>query len=606
MRCLVALILLAGVLVAQTTTPDSKGAVAGVVKDTTGALVSGITVSTGHEAEHGTLITADGITVGVGGPSVTALTDEAGSYAITDLLPGTYTVKTDCNPESRRVKVNAGERATLDFVCPANAAISGHVLDPNGDPAVDAFVWLLKAEYQGGVLKQIVIGPKVTMEDGAYAFDAGLEANRRYYVLVDISPPEEVVPALAADLKEREPIQVPTYYPSATRTDSATPVVLQPGEHREQVDIKIATSAFYCIEGKLSASGAPAISSFAIQDIALAGTRLARLRSSSGEDGKYRACGLPSGSYRLSTQEGFTEFALSSSDLEHVDLSVDPAHLSLHVDWDGDPPSAPEIPKLDAAAETTLRKIAALLGMGDAPSADDLKGLANRLRRPDLNDTELWNAVMRMRGDADFPMEMGNLMGQLRPRDSVVNVTLSGTTNGLARSLGAQIPSDSPFRDGIPPGDYAVGVQAFGSSSAYAKEMTYNGLKLADGILRIAPAASGTLHVVMVEGSATLTVAVSDAEGKGVSDATVIVVPDGVTSVPSLARAVSHGKTDQNGNASQTLAPGKYRVLAATQSVRWAVPDDLEKVLLVLFQAKDIEVDAKATLQITLEPVPIY
>jgi protocatechuate 3,4-dioxygenase beta subunit len=550
---------------------------------------------------------ADGRAVGVGVPPATSVTDEAGSYAIAALPPGTYSVSAHCGPDSKRIKLDAGEETALDFVCPANAAISGHVLDPNGDPAVDAFVWLLKAEYQGGVLKQIVIGPKVTAEDGAYAFDDALEANRRYYVLVDVSPPEEVVPAAAADLKEREPIQVPTYYPSATRMDSATPVMLQPGEHREQVDIKIATSAFYCIEGKISASGAPASSGFAIQDPALAGTRLVRLRSGSGEDGKYHACGVPSDSYRLSTEEGFTEFALSSSDLEHVDLSVDPAHLSLHVEWDGEPPTGSEIPKLDAAAEATLHKMAALMGMGDAPSDDFLKGLANRLRHPDLNDTELVSAFQRMQGDADFPMEMGNLMGQLRPRDSVVNVTLSGATNNLARSLGAMIPSDSPFRDGIPPGDYAVGVQAFGSSSAYAKEMTYNGLKLADGILRIPPAATGTLHVAMAAGATTLTATVTDADGKGVPDATVIVVPDAVTSVPLLSRDVIHGKTDQNGTYGfHSLPPGKYRVLATTQSVRWGVPEDLEKVLLVLFQAKDVELDAKAALQITLEPIPIY
>jgi hypothetical protein len=106
----------------------------------------------------------------------------------------------------------------------------------------------------------------------------------------------------------------------------------------------------------------------------------------------------------------------------------------------------------------------------------------------------------------------------------------------------------------------------------------------------------------MARGGATLT----DAEGKGVADATVILVPDAVTSVPSLSRSVSRGQTDQNGNYTSPLAPGKYRVLATTQSIRWGVPEDLEKVLLVLFRAKDVELEVKATLRITLESVPIY
>ena len=125
--------------------------------------------------------------------------------------------------------------------------------------------------------------------------------------------------------------------------------------------------------------------------------------------------------------------------------------------------------------------------------------------------------------------------------------------------------------------------------------------------LRIPPAATGTLHVAMAAGATTLTATVTDADGKGVPDATVIVVPDAVTSVPLLSRDVIHGKTDQNGTYGfNSLPPGKYRVLATTQSVRWGVPEDLEKVLLVLFQAKDVELDAKAALQITLEPIPIY
>jgi hypothetical protein len=46
--------------------------------------------------------------------------------------------------------------------------------------------------------------------------------------------------------------------------------------------------------------------------------------------------------------------------------------------------------------------------------------------------------------------------------------------------------------------------------------------------------------------------------------------------------------------------------LATPQMVRWEVPEDLEKVLLVMFQAKDVELEAKASAQIGLAPIPIY
>lgn len=590
MRAGIALVVLAGLLAAQPPQQDPKAAIRGAVKDTTGTPVAGTSVrAVQGEFGPGDMFFTDGTS-----PPNSSFTDEAGNYEFTGLRPGTYSMTTDRDPAAfKQIKVDAGQEVTLDLVVPANQAISGRVLDENKDPAVDAFVWLLKPEYQAGILKQVVIGPKVTGEDGTYSFDSGLEANRRYYVLVDRQLPEELATAAAADLKEREPIQVPTYFPSATRMDSASPLILQPGESREQVDIRIATAPFYCVEGKFQVSGASVSSDFVIQETPLAGTRLARLRRSAGEDGKYHICGLSPGQYRLSIEEGFTEFAISSSDIQHVDLSADTAHLSLQVDWE-DPVPIPEVPQLDAGAEATLRKIASMMGMVDVPSDDDLKKLAMRLRQPDPGDSDLREAFMRMQSDDNFRVEMGFLMRQLHPIDERVRVTLAGVSNNFQGQV----------RDSVPAGDYAVNVWAPGDS--YVKEMTYNELKLAGGSLRLAPAANGALRVLLARGTATLTIAVADAEGKPAPDATVIVVPDSVTSVASLSANSVRGNTDQTGTyTSRPLAPGKYRVLATSQAVRWGVPEDLEKVLLILFQAKEVELDAKAKVQIAVAPVPI-
>ncbi len=486
-------------------------------------------------------------------------------------------------------------KSRLSFIVPANAVISGRIVDGNNEPAVDAFVWLLKSSFQRGALKETVIGPKVTAEDGLYSFDTGLEANRRYYVVVDRPPPDELIPAAAADLTDRQPIEVPTYFPSATRMESATPVILQPGENR-QVDIKIATAPFYCVEGKIQISGKPAPADFAIQETPLAGSRLARVRNYASSDGKYHVCGISPGSYRLSTQEDFTEFSIANGDLRHVDLSMDTAYPKLQVDWDG--ATTPEFPTLNAQGEATLRKLAGFMGLGDAPSDDELKKLAMNIQKPDFANTvsvqTTADAMTKMQAEPDFASQMGNLMSQLRPMGSMLNVTLVGIGNSFV----------GPIRNSVPSGEYTVDV--FSPIDSYPKEMTFNDLKLADGIVRIPPAATGTLHVLMARGPATLSAAVADSDGKPVPNATVVVIPDSVTTVPALSRIVTHGKTDQNGNYSvRSLPPGKYRVLATPQSVRWDVPEDLEKVLLVMFQAKDIELESKATLQITLGPVPI-
>jgi hypothetical protein len=578
MRCIVALLLLSELLAAQTPKPEQRGTIHGVVKDTTGAPVGGLRVSARRSPGSGVPITA------IARPA-NAVTDGTGTYAFADLAPGTYSLRTPRDPATKVVKLDAGQQVAVEFVIPANSIISGRVFDPNKRPIPECVVWLLKPEYQDGVLRQTVIGPRVTDDDGDYSFDSDLEVNRRYYLLVDRPP--------AAEPLNRDPTEVPTYYPAATRIDDATTVILQPGEIREHVDIKIATAPLYCVDGKIQSAGKPTRVDFAVFETPLAGTRLARVRNRSSEDGKYYFCGLPPGAYRLSTEQGFTEFIVAGSDVQHVDLTLDPADVRLQVDWDS-PPISREFPKLDAQAEETLHKIAAAMGMGDNPSADGLEELAMRLRQPLGNDPERREALTKLQSP-DFNMEMGNLLAQLPLLASYVGVSLAGISN----------PYFGPVRDGLPAGEYRVNVSF--PPDSYVKHITFNDIDLSGGVLHLAPAASGTLQILLAQGAAELAVAVADSEDKPVPNATVIVVPESVTSVPALSRTHTLGHTDQNGNFTvKSLAPGRYRVLATPQTVRWEVPEDLGKVLLVMFQAKDVELDVKASAQIGLAPIPIY
>ena len=588
MRYAVALLFLAGALAAQTPKPEPKGAIRGVVKDSTGTPLADIAVT----ALASRLELAPNGRVAVG----RTVTDEMGSYALTGLPAATYTVSTDrirATNASRQVHLDSDQEITVDLTIPADPAISGRVLNENKEPAVDAFVWLLKAEYQAGVLKQTIVGPQITGEDGRYAFETGVEANRKYSILADISPPDEVVASLP-EVKDRKPIEVPTYYPAATRLESAAPVSLQPGEHRDQVDIKITTAGFYCAEGKIQISGKPSSSSFAIHERPLAGSRLVRLRGSSGADGKFHVCGLSPGQYRLSTDGGFTDFTVGNSDLQHVDLSVDTATPRLRVDWDGDPPT-PQEPNLDAGTLARLRNLANTLGRGDLSSDADLKQFAKDLGR-DAGKV-----------DADTAAMLAYLTGRSAAQLGGVYITLTGAGGGTATYPSVRIPFDGPLAPSVAAGDYTIEVHTSGLTDPYVKEVTYNDLKLADGALGIAPASSGTLHVLVGHGASVLNVHVADSEGKPVPDATIILLPDSVTTVPLLSRLADRGQTDQNGSfRSPPLPPGKYRILASAQSVRWDVPEDLEKVLLLMFQAKEVELSANAMLTMSLEPVQIF
>jgi hypothetical protein len=169
------------------------------------------------------------------------------------------------------------------------------------------------------------------------------------------------------------------------------------------------------------------------------------------------------------------------------------------------------------------------------------------------------------------------------------------------------IPHVSQLPAGLPAGDYTIDFSVHGNFTTYPKEMTYNNVKLTDGILRVAPGEQGTLHLVMATDVANIVVSAADSEGERVPGATVILIPQSVASAPSLSRLSVRGQTDQNGiYISPALTPGKYRVLATAQTVRWNVPEDLERVLLVLFQAKDVEVAPNGVAQVAVEPVTIY
>lgn len=600
MRAILILAFLAGALVAQTDQPEPKGTIHGVVRDTSGIPVAGITVQAYPNGEPRRLAVGKSMAVMTSSRPARSVTLEGGQYELTGLAPATYILRTE-RGAYRPVKVGADEEVALDIVVPAIPAISGRVLDRDGGPAVDAFVWLLKPQYQAGVLRYIVVGPKVTAENGAYSFDSGLESNRRYYVLVDRDPPKELVTATPPGLKDREPIEVPTYYPSATELDMATPVMLQPGEQRAKVDIKVASAPYYCVDGNTQG---PA--DFTVRQTPLAGTQLVRLRSSSGGQGEYQVCGLPAGAYRVATEHAFTDFAISSSDVHHVNISADPFHLRVRSDWD-DPSAAPEIPQLDDDQEAALLKLAALMGMPEPVSDDNLRALTLRLVQFDFSDPELQSALSRSKGDSDFARALGYLQGGLLAHRFLVHVSLTGSYSTQSPSFNLPVPCDSPLPDAISPGDYSLEFQTYSEMVGYPKEVTYNDVTLPDGVLRIAPGAGGTLHIVMARDVATIAVNVTDADGKPVPNAVVTLDPDSVTTAPLLFRMSTRGMTDQNGSyTSPPIPPGKYRVLATAQMVRWGVPEDLERVLLVLFQAKGVEVAPKTTLQVAVEPVPIY
>jgi hypothetical protein len=127
MRCGLALFFLAGALAAQTPQPEPQGAIRGVVKDSLGAPMPDVSV-TAAPSRFGS-----GAPIALRAPQ-SSTTDEAGSYVLTGLPSGTYSVSVVRNRAanaSRQVKLDSGQEIAVDFVIPADPTISGRVLQQN-------------------------------------------------------------------------------------------------------------------------------------------------------------------------------------------------------------------------------------------------------------------------------------------------------------------------------------------------------------------------------------------------------------------------------------------------------------------------------------------
>ena len=193
--------------------------------------------------------------------------------------------------------------------------------------------------------------------------------------------------------------------------------------------------------------------------------------------------------------------------------------------------------------------------------------------------------------------------------------TADGSVLTVPHTIVGRAPSGQAWLttvSGAPAGDTAVSPDAQGPAGPQGLRWRDGSLTASEWAHGVAVAVgritSGTLRkVVLARDVATVAVSVAGADGKPVPHATVVLIPDSVTSTRQLARDAVHGTTDQHGAyTSPPLIPGKYRVMATAQAIRWSVPDDLERVLPMLVQAATVEVAPNGSAQVAVSTVTIY
>ncbi len=545
------IVLILGASVAFTQTPPeaaATGSIGGMVVDGgSGAPIPGaaILLITNTRQVNGTTV------VERASKRIPALTDARGRYQLSGLAAGSYPVSASVNGAtvSRVVTLGAGQSLTsVDFHVSATGVIAGKVIDENKEPLPGITVFLIGKQYQAGVLRAFYKSTATTNDRGEYRLERA-EPGRAY--LVRAEKLARVVPALSevpADVKLRQPILAPTYYPSAAATAAATPVVLRPGERREGVDIRMVKSPSYCIEGTLEWYGGPAALRFWIDGqhaVSGPGAPAYYPTGVAGPDGRIRICDLAAGEYKISAEQGPTAMTASFP--------------------------------IYGAAEVTI-----------ANDDAGVKLVAQRSRP--LTGQVVW----------DKPPD--------KPETAQLRVALEPLTPSIVGQIFAAAPASIPggfYFPNVFGADYAVGA-SFSTPGLYVKEITYNGASILHQPLRLRGiAADAGLRFTVGRDGGSLHAAVTGKDGKPAGDAYVAAMP-AAASETEVADHLVFGETDQDGvYAAHSLPPGKYYVLASGAPLDTS-PETLASLWRARPKAKLVEIVASGTAEVKLEPVDIW
>jgi Carboxypeptidase regulatory-like domain len=264
-----------------------------------------------------------------------ATTDDQGRFGFDNLKPGTYRLEaehlgfllslfTDATGTSIELHLTAGETADVNVKLTPQAAISGRLVDSDGDPWVHGSIRVSRSVFKQGKRQLEGAGDGGEVDDRGQ-FRVGQLAPGTYYV--------SGVPSAGWEVQNRSRSEgglQSAWYPSAFDLQNATPVVLSPGQELSGVEIRLRRSAMYRIRGTVS--GLDAIPKVAGQPAQVyrrvwaspvsGGAGLGhegRLRP----DGTFEIEGVPSGEYDVALSQGMPPVVLGETKVRVDDRDVD-------------------------------------------------------------------------------------------------------------------------------------------------------------------------------------------------------------------------------------------------------------------------------------------
>ena len=554
------------------TQPAAKPPVPGApVRDTGGR---GSAVRAGTATITGTITTSTGqpaagarVMIGGEGTNRTTTTDSAGQFSVTGLPMGRYSINVmkpgyvsisygqrKPNTQGTAIPLKDGESRAVTMQLPRGAVITGMVLDERGEPAINAFVRVLRFTMQTGERRPQQLGGATTddrgiyrvhsLQPGEYAVCASLrnsmgpqndaqrlqmelESVRRSMLNAPNAAAREQMTArmgqLQAQLRNQpaEPANgyAPVCFPGSSPSPSAT-ITVAAGEERSGIDLQLQLTQVARIEGTLVAP--PGSSMRGIQLMLAHADENAgaadRQGTSVEESGRFVFQNVAPGQYTLNARS------------MPMPMSIGPGGPM--------PPPAAAQPRLWATADLQV-------------SGEDINGVVLELQRGTTVSGQL-----TFQATASPPPEATRAQISMSPFAPDTSGMFMGNSPATVEPNGRFTIND------VIPGKYRLGAFVAGGGGWIVESVTVNGEDALDFPLEVkgGRAVSG-VSVVMTDRIAELSGTVADQKGQPATEQTLLLYSTDPKYWGPQSRRVRTTRAGADGHyLFRGVPPGDYRL----------------------------------------------